>query len=539
MFAQTGACRYGRRSFPAKTPWQRQTGTMRKHWGWGRQDQALTEQQVRDAAPAVIEHLGFGSSDVRMPVPLEQAILPEPRIAPPPWATTDRHERATHTLGKAYRDVIRGFDGHFQTAPDLVAHPADEADVSMILEWAQSHNVAVIPYGGGTSVVGGVEARGLDAYDGVISLDLTRMDRVLEVDDVSRAVRAQAGAVGPVLEAQLKPVGLTTRFFPQSFEFSTLGGWIATRAGGHYASGPTHIDDLVESIRAITPVGVWESRRLPASGAGPSPDRLLLGSEGSLAVITDAWIRVVPRPGFKSSASVRFPSFEAGCEAIRTILQAGIHPSNCRLIDGAEAPGPDGRPLLVLGFEGSHPVETDLTRAIDYCRPFASEMEGHGSESQWRGAFLQAPYLRDLLVSLGVMAETFETAVTWDRLPDLVAQVRQTAAVAVEQICGHPGRITCRLTHVYADGAAPYFTVLAPVARGEEIAVWDGIKARVSEALVEAGATITHHHAVGRDHVPWYCEQRPDVFGQALSAVKATVDPVAILNPGVLGLGAS
>jgi alkyldihydroxyacetonephosphate synthase len=512
---------------------------MRKHWGWGLQDRSLTEQQVRDAAPEVIRYLGFGSSDVRMPVPLAEAIVPDPRIAPTSWGTADRHARATHALGKAYRDVIRGFDGQFQTAPDLVAFPESEADVSQILEWAQSHNVAVIPYGGGTSVVGGVEPRGLDAFNAVISLDLGRMDRVLEVDDVSRAVRVQAGAAGPVLEAQLKPMSLTSRFFPQSFEFSTVGGWIATRAGGHYASGPTHIDDVVESIRAITPVGAWESRRLPASGAGPSPDRLLLGSEGSLGVITEAWLRVVPRPESKASASLRFPSFTGGCDAIRTILQTGIRPANCRLIDGEEAPGPDPRPLLVLGFEGAFPADAELARAVDLCRPFGGEVEVRGSASQWRSAFLQAPYLRDLLVSLGVMAETFETAVTWDRLPTLVTQVREAAAEAVATMCGHPGRITCRLTHVYPDGAAAYFTVLAPVARGEEIEAWDSIKVRVSEALIAAGGTITHHHAVGRDHVRWYRQQRPDLFGAALSAVKSTVDPAGILNPGVLGLGAS
>ena len=512
---------------------------MRKHWGWGDTQRALSTAQIREAAPGIVEYLGFGRIDPEPPVPLEAAQLPTPRMSAGPLgdlvATSD-HARATHALGKGYRDIIRGFRGDFASAPDMVATPRDEADIQRILEWCWHRHVAVIPYGGGTSVVGGIEGRDLDGYEGVLSLDLGRLDQVVEVDPTSRAARIQAGAAGPRIEDQLRPHGLTTRFFPQSFEFSTLGGWVATRAGGHYASGPTHIDEFVESIRAISPVGVWESRRLPASGAGPSPDAMLLGSEGTLGVITEAWMRVVPRPT-AHSATVRFPDFTRGCEAIRMILQAGVTPSNCRLIDGEEAPGPDPRPLLVLGFEGGMDMSALLTAALDTCERAGGEVQPAGSgERQWRDAFLQAPYLRDTLVSLGVLAETFETAVTWDRLDALVDRVRQEAASAVATLCGHPGRITCRLTHVYPDGAAPYFTVLAPVPQGEEIEVWDAIKARVSDVLTAAGGTITHHHAVGRDHVPWYRQQRPAVFADTLAAAKSVVDPDGILNPGVLGL---
>lgn len=501
---------------------------MRKHWGWGTQAQALTVQQLRDAAPAVVEFLGFGSLDPELPVPLAQARMPEPRITVAPLAdmsATDPHARATHTLGKAYRDIIRGFRGDFRSAPDAVLTPATETDIERALEWADARGVAVIPYGGGTSVVGGIEPRGLDAYNGVVSLDLGRMNALLEVDEISGSAHLQAGASGPTVEKTLAAHGLTARFFPQSFEFSTVGGWIATRAGGHFASGPTHIDDVVESIRALSPAGEWESRRLPASGAGPSPDRLLLGSEGALAVITSAWLRVQRRPDVKRSASVRFPSFDAGCDAIRAILQAGMRPSNCRLIDALEAPGDDSRPLLILGFEADFETQPLLDAALDRCRQHGGQTVGNG-ESEWRGAFLQAPYLRDTLVSLGVLAETFETATTWQRLPALIDAV----SAVIE------GRVTCRLTHVYPDGAAAYFTVLLPVTRGEEVETWDEIKSRVSTVLVDHDATITHHHAVGRDHAPWYQRQRPDLFGEALSAVKRVTDPRGILNPGVLGL---
>jgi len=513
---------------------------VRKHWGWGNAEQALTAEQLQQAAAGVVEYLGFGRTEVEMPVSLEAAALPEPRLRPAELADiadAGRRARATHALGKAYRDVIRGFRGDFSSAPDFVVFPQGHADVERVLQWCERRNVAVIPYGGGTSVVGGVEPRGLEGFDGAISLDLRHFDAVLEVDPVARAAHIGAGASGPRVEEQLRPHGLTTRFFPQSFEFSTVGGWIATRAGGHYASGPTHIDDLVESVRAITPVGGWESRRLPASGAGPSPDRWLLGSEGTLAVITSAWLRVVPRPDHKFSATVRFPDFRTGCEAIRHVLQSGLRPDNCRLIDGAEAPGADPRPMLVLGFEGGAVGRYLQEDALAICVAAGGQPQAaRDAEQAWRGAFLQAPFLRDTLVSLGVLAETFETAVTWDRLDALVTAVRQAAEQALVEVCGHPGRVTCRLTHVYPDGAAPYFTVLAPVARGEEIAAWDEIKTRVGDALLTGGGTITHHHAVGRDHVPWYRHQRPDVFAAALAATKAAVDPVGVLNPGVLGL---
>lgn len=498
---------------------------MRKHWGWGGVDRALTTEQIAAAAPGIVDHLGFGRLDPEEPVPLDRATIAPPRLQPGDLAQiarTDNHARATHALGKAYRDIVRGFRGDFGNAPDFVALPETENDVEQILEWCADQNAAVIPYGGGTSVVGGIEPRALDAYNGVVSLDLSRLDRVLDVDQVSRSALVQAGASGPRLQEQLKPHGLTSRFFPQSFEFCTVGGWIATRAGGHFASGPTHIDDMAESVRAITPSGAWESRRLPASGAGPSPDRMLLGSEGTLGVITQAWLRVMAEPTHRARATLRVPNFTAGCDAIRSVLQSGLQPSNCRLIEGLEAPGSDDRPLLILGFEGGVDVNSQLQAALGLCD---GELQDSGA-AQWRDGFLEAPYLRDTLISLGILAETFETAVTWDRLPALIEAVRAVVR----------GRVTCRLTHAYPDGAAPYFTVLMPVERGAEVETWDRIKRSVSDALLANGGTITHHHAVGRDHVPWYQQQRPALFGNVLRAAKDAVDPGRLLNPGVLGL---
>jgi alkyldihydroxyacetonephosphate synthase len=333
------------------------------------------------------------------------------------------------------------------------------------------------------------------------------------------------------------------RFYPQSFELSTLGGWIATRAGGHFAIGPTHVDDLVEAVRAITPTGTWASRRLPGSGAGPSPDRMLLGSEGILGVITEAWVRVQPRPSHRAGRTVRFASFLAGAEAVRAVVQAGLRPANCRLIDALEAesipthPTGDGeRAVLVLGFESTdHDVGHDLARALELCRlhggepdePAAGARDGAGA---WREAFLRMPYVRDMLVRLGILTDTFETAITWERLPAFHEAVVGATRAALGERC----RVSCRLTHVYADGPAPYFTVLAPARRGDELEQWLEMKSAASDAILAAGGTITHHHAVGRDHRRWYDVQRPEPFAAALRAAKAAVDPKAILNPGVL-----
>jgi alkyldihydroxyacetonephosphate synthase len=529
----------------------------RKHWGWGFEDQQPSREQVEGIARAVTDRLGFEVAEIEKPVPLDSIELAEPRLAPPQrfaeMFSDDRYDRIAHALGKAYRDVVRGFRGEFTNPPDLVAYPESPEDVDVVLNFCADEKAAAIPYGGGTSVVGGVEARGLEEYRGVVSVDLRRMDRVLEVDPIAMAARIQAGATGPRLEDQLREHGLTLRHFPQSFEYSTLGGWIATRAGGHFATLYTHIDDLVESIRAVTLDGEWESRRLPGSGAGPSPDRMLLGSEGILAVIVDAWVRVRERPREKVSAAVAFDDFASGAEAVREISQAGLYPSNCRLLDAVESEtssaGPPGKAILVLGFESAHhPVGDALALAIDAAAAHGGEPgeikrgsdRGEDAVSAWRNAFLQAPYLRDSLVACGVLSDTFETAITWDRFPDFHAEVMETATPAVAEASGGPAegpgspRISCRFTHVYPDGPAPYYTVLAQARRGDEVAQWDEIKAAVSDSVIEAGGTITHHHAVGRDHRPWYDRQRPDRFADALRAAKRELDPDGILNPGVL-----
>ncbi|OOK84251.1 FAD linked oxidase, C-terminal domain protein [Mycobacterium kansasii] len=307
---------------------------------------------------------------------------------------------------------------------------------------------------------------------------------------------------------------------------------------------------MTASMRVVTAAGISESRRLPGSGAGPSPDRLFLGSEGTLGIITEAWMRLQDRPRWQLTASVAFDEWAAAVTATRTIAQAGLYPANCRLLDPAEAflnAGTTvGGGLLVLAFESAdHPVDAWLQRALDIAadhggtvtarrgRENISDPTQNDASTNWRSAFLRMPYQRDALARRGVIAETFETACTWAGFDTLHAAVTDAARSAIESVCG-AGLVTCRFTHVYPDGPAPYYGIYAAGRWGSLDAQWDDIKAAVSEAISTAGGTITHHHAVGRDHRPWYDRQRPDPFAAALRAAKSALDPAGILNPGVL-----
>ena len=522
----------------------------RKFWGWGYEDERVPSAEAERVLSAAAGR--FGPLPVAPnPPSVEELDLPKPRVSGPNGALSTRvtdspAERVAHAYGGSFADIVRAFRREVPSPPDLVAFPESTSEVQALLDWASDANVAVIPYGGGTSVCGGVEADVGDSYAGALSLDLMRMDRVLEIDRTSRAALIEGGARCPGFEAQLKPHGLTLRHFPQSFLMATLGGMIATRSGGHFATLYTHIDEFVEAVELVTPQGVMETRRLPGSGAGPSPERLVCGSEGTLGIITRAWMRLQDVPRHRASATARFPDFRQAAEAVRAIAQSGLNPANCRLIDAAEAAlngSGDGRHhLLVLGFESAdHPQDTRLERACELVRdhggavdPAAENARPEAAEA-WRNAFIRAPYYREILIPRGIIADTFETACLWSAFEEFHAGIVADVRRIVRGATGSEGSVTCRFTHVYPDGPAPYFTFHARSEPARMLDAWKEIKLAINEAVVARGGTVTHHHAVGRDHRHrGYDRECAPLFGEALKAVKQRLDPAGILNPGVL-----
>jgi alkyldihydroxyacetonephosphate synthase len=521
-----------------------------KHFGWGREGEGMSAEERAFVLGRYHEKFARDAFATVAVPPLEDLSLPAPRVTPPAslaaFCTTERYDRAAHTYGKSYLDYVRGMLGQYDCAPDVVAYPRNEAEISAVMDWAGSVGGAIAPFGGGSSVCGGVEHRRDDRHEAAVTIDLRHLGKVLEVDPVSRAARIEGGAFGPALEAQLKPHGLTLRHFPQSFEYSTLGGWIATRSGGHFASLYTHIDDLVENLRVVTPNGLIETRRLPGSGAGPSPDRMFIGSEGILGIISQAWVRLQAKPSLRAGGSVKFANFFAAAQAVRAIAQAGLYPSNCRILDPREAyntgAGDGSVAIMVLAFEsGDHPLDAWMKRALECCADHGGVAETGGADAHrdgaaglWRTAFIRMPYAREFTAPAGIINDTFETSITWERFEAFHDAVKAATERAIVEATGVKGEVTCRFTHVYPDGPAPYFSFHALGRHGALIEQWRTIKQAASDALIAAGGTITHHHAVGRDHRPWYDRQRPDLFAAALRAAKSAVDPKGMMNPGVL-----
>ena len=525
----------------------------RSVWTWGYVSDEPSEAERKAAAKRLSSRLGAEVAPPQ-PVDVEHVALPPPRLTVPeqlaPWTSTSHVERATHTHGGHGLELLKGLRGAFDHPPDAVAHPRNEDELEATLAWCDREGHAVVPYGGGTSVVWGVNAPRDSAT--AVTVDLDNMNAALEVDDVSRAVRVQAGMLGPDLEAALKPQGLTLRHFPQSFPWSTVGGWVATRSGGHYATNHTHIDDFVESTRMLTPRGWFESRRLPGSGAGPSPDRLVLGSEGTLGIVAECWLRLQKRPTFRATAGALFPTWQAGCEAVREIVQAKLWPANLRILDPAEAElsaGLDGRhALLIIGFESSEiPQGENARAAVAIARSHGGDVDDAdiliddgagrptgrgGAVGAWRNAFVGVN--AGLTAGLGLLSDTFETAITWDKWPVFDAEVRERMGSALRTAFGATARLSCRFTHVYPDGPAPYYSFSGVVPIGAEEERWRIVKEAATNAVVEAGGTVTHHHAVGRMHRDGWERQRPPLFAAMLRAAKGSVDPKGILNPGVL-----
>ncbi len=524
-----------------------------KFWGWGYEDETVPASELQWMESTWAARFGVSGFKAVATPKAEEISLPASRVVVPSnlahLCTTDHYERVLHSYSKSFPDIIRVYARECPTPVDVVALPRNEQDIVDLLDWAYRANAAVVPFGGGSSVVGGVQPPTGGSYAGAISIDMRNLNRVLEIDKTSLAARIQAGTFGPSLEEQLKPAGLTLRHFPQSFKCSTLGGWIATRAGGHFATLFTHIDDLVESLRVITPSGILESRRLPGSGAGPSPDRMFIGSEGILGIITEAWMRVRRRPTFRATSSIRFTDFYQGCDAVRALTQSGLYPSNCRILDAEEAEynglANGKHSVLVVAFESDdHAVEAWMKRALELCRDHGGEPEVASAEEQsnregaagrWRDRFMFLPYFKEHMAARGIFRDAYETSITWDRFKDFHANIRDAGLKAIEKATGRKGSVTCRFTHVYPDGPAPYLTFHGLSSSQDRIMddYW-AVKTAASDAIIGGGGTITHHHSVGREHRPWYDRQRPELFAKALRAAKQSLDPKGLLNPGVL-----
>jgi alkyldihydroxyacetonephosphate synthase len=533
-------------------------------WGWGEDGHAVS---LPPAAETLLrEELGEDPAARRPPVALAEVSLPDSRL---PAAARERlvaavgaehvrdarEDRIGHAVGRSYPDLVRIRSGDASSAPDAVVLPGSTEQVAAVLAACAEARVAVIPFGGGTSVVGGVEPV-RDGMDAALSLDLGRLDSTVEVDRTSLTARLDAGLFGPEAERRLAAEGVTLGHFPQSFEYSTVGGWVATRSAGQASTGYGRIDELVEGVRCVTPAGEIGTRAVPASAAGPSVRELLVGSEGVLGVICEATVRVRPAPAFRRYEGWSFASFAEGCDAFRVMEQAEASADVNRLSDEAEtslsmALAPSGSRaqglgkrylrlrghergcIAILGFEGEEEeVERRRRHTAGLLRAGGGIALGPRPGDAWLRGRYSGPYLRDELLHRRVMVETLETATSWSNLATLHGAVGEALRGALEER-GTPPLVMCHVSHLYPSGASLYFTFLA---RQEDDALeqWRAAKTAASEAIVAGGGTITHHHAIGRDHRQWMRAEVGELGIELIRAAKARLDPVGIMNPGKL-----
>lgn len=505
--------------------------------------------------------LGPATGPVPVPVPEASVRLPPVRLPPEAAAAlraaagtdrvrTDPAARLRRAAGSSYLDLVRLRSGVVEHAPDAVVRPANADAVVAVLAACAAHDVAVVPYGGGTSVVGGVAALA-GSHRAVVSLDLADLDAVLEVDETSLLARVQPGLRGPALEAALAERGLTLGHQPQSFELATLGGYAATRSAGQASTGHGRFEEMVVGLELATPAGRWRLGRGAASAAGPDLTALVLGSEGVFGVVTELTVRLRRRPAAQRWQALAVPGFPAGLDLVRSLVQQGLAPAVVRLSDPeetrvslAQASPPAGPALagylrgrrveqpclLLLGFEGSPAGVRAHRRGVRAALLSAGAVRLPAAVARaWERGRYRAPYLRDQLLDAGVAVETLETSATWTDLPGLHAAVRAAARSALDG----PGLVLAHVSHLYPHGASLYVTVLARQA-GDPVAQWTAVKQAATEALLAHGGTITHHHAVGTDHRRWLPAEIGGTGVAVLRAVKDVLDPTGVLNPGKL-----
>ncbi len=543
-----------------------------KWWGWGWEDHSRPIEGQPVAWQYLVQRLKINPKVHRTVPPIDGVRIPPSLLSPDELTelekllgegnvSAEHRDRVTHAVGRGYKDLIRLREGALLRAPDAVLYPEDAAAVAAVLEFARRRRYAIVPFGGGTSVVGGVEPLGDDPFAATLTLDLRRMRRVKEIDESSGLVLAEAGIRGPLLEEALQAKGLTLGHFPQSWEFSTLGGWIATRAAGGLSNRYGRIDDLVVGLRLVAPARVLEIRPLPGRDHGPDLAELVLGSEGALGVITEATLRAHPMPAVRRFASRLFHSFKEGLTALRAMARDDALPDMTYLSDeeetrfvAAEAGiGPGGGSgfqglglralgargfslgqgsLLLTEFEGSAArVAHRQERALAHAQDAASL--GSGPAERWYAERFETPYLRDSLVDHGILVDTVETAASWSNL----VRVYEAGGKALQTALwehGGAGLVLCHVSHVYPDGASLYYTFFGIARPGEEIAQWEAIKQAVTTAFLDAGGALSHHHGIGADHAAYLGKVVGEDGLLVLRALKRELDPEGIMNPGKL-----
>lgn len=528
-------------------------------WGWGVDADAMT---LPPSAQAMIEG-GLGVKDAPAPrVELDAIELAAPRldagvrermaaVVGRDAVRDDQLARVAHAAGRSYPDLVRLRAGQI-SAPDAVVYPASHDEVRQLLQLCSDSGVAVVPFGGGTSVVGGVEPLA-GAFGAVIALDLARMAEIVDVDELSLTVTVQPGITGPELERRLAAGGLTLGHLPQSWEYTTVGGAVATRSAGQASTGYGRIDKQVAGLKLAAPSGEIDIPVRPGT-AGPTPAlrELIVGSEGTLGVITEVTLAVRPQPEVKQYEGWSFKSFAAGVDAFRELEQAHAAAEVSRLSDETETMmslasagqsgglaqklaqrylklrGHEHGCLAILGFEGEADEALDrANRARALLRAAGGLRLGSKPGAAWQHQRFRAPYLRDELLDRGVMVETLETATTWSNIHNLYEAVQSA-------LREHAPLVMCHVSHLYPAGASLYYTFMAAQRGGEEIEQWRAVKTAASDAIVAAGGTITHHHAIGADHAPWIRAEVGDTGVAMLRAVKRELDPRGVMNPGKL-----
>ncbi|AEF40047.1 FAD-binding oxidoreductase [Hoyosella subflava] len=520
---------------------------------WSRWGDPAHRTELPESAWKLLE-LAFGPPRETPAVPFESLALSPPALPPEVLSAfqellgagnvlLDDTARVQHTRGKSTPDLLKIRGGDLADAPDAVLRPGSHSDVTKVLELCAEHRVAVVPFGGGTSVVGGLAAR-RDGFGGVVTLDMARLDRLVSVDKLAGVATLEAGLLGPRAEELLAAEGFTLGHFPQSFEYASIGGFAATRSSGQASSGYGRFDAMVVGLKVATPIGTLVLGSAPANAAGPDLRQLVLGSEGAFGVITEVTLRVHPVPDVRIYETWRFGSFAAGRDAMRKLTQDGLRPTVIRLSDEAETAINLAKPsevgssstggcLMVAGYEGAEEHVARIRGAV------TAELTARGGEAlgaedgqQWADGRFHGPYLRDVLLDHGVLVETLETATFWSNMDALYSSVKSAIESSLSDQ-GTPAIVLCHISHVYETGASLYFTVAARQL-DDPLSQWKKAKQAASDAMIASGATITHHHAIGRDHKPWFAQEIGPVGVDILRAVKGRVDPAGILNPGVL-----